>query len=67
MGRRFKLDRIKDVRPDRKYYFGLWEGAGTGKYWKRRMQKARRQAWKQRGVEGTPVNKYEDLCNYKGW
>jgi hypothetical protein len=45
----------------------MWVAAHMGRYWKRAMSKARRRAWKQRGIEGTPVNRYENDCAYKGW
>ncbi|HPL81970.1 MAG TPA: hypothetical protein PLU23_05665 [Anaerolineaceae bacterium] len=35
------------------------EIASPMKYWNRQMNKARRRAWKQQGIEGTPINKYE--------
>jgi hypothetical protein len=45
----------------------MWVSAHNGKYWKRKMHKARRRAWKQYGIEGMPDNVYESYCNWKGW
>lgn len=59
MGSRFRNDRYQ--------YHMMWTRAGAGRYWKRMLSKARRRAYKQYGIEGTPINKYESYCNYKGW
>ena len=64
MGTRFYIDRR--VKAGAAWH-SMWEGLHQGKYWKRQMNKARRRAWKQQGIEGTPVNKYEAFCDYKGW
>jgi len=64
MGKRFYIDRR--VMAGTAWY-NMWAGLHQGKYWKRQMNKARRRAWKQQGIEGTPVNKYETFCKYKGW
>lgn len=64
MGKRFYIDRRDKAGVA---WHNMWAGLHQGKYWKRQMNKARRRAWKQQGIEGTPVNKYESFCNYKGW
>jgi hypothetical protein len=64
MGNRFVKDRIKKAGVT---FSQMWVAAHMGRYWKRAMSKARRRAWKQRGIEGTPVNRYENDCAYKGW
>lgn len=64
MGRRFVIDRIEKAKVS---FTCTWPGEHQGRYWKRQMNKARRRAWKQQGLEGKPVNKYESFCSYKGW
>jgi len=64
MGNRFVLERMEKAHAR---CYQLWAGLHQGKYWKRQMHKARRRAWKQDGIEGTPNNKYESFCDYKGW
>ena len=64
MGNRFVIDRAKNVNAK---WYNIWVGPHQGKYWKRKMHKARRQAWKLDGIEGKPDNKYETFCEYKGW
>ncbi len=65
MGRRFKGERADKAGV--KYVPNIWSGLHQGKFWKRAMNKARRRAWKQNGIEGTPTNYYESYCNWKGW
>jgi hypothetical protein len=64
MGNRFVKDRMEKANVT---FSQMWPSPHEGRYWKRMMSKARRRAWKQRGIEGTPINKYESFCNYKGW
>ena len=64
MGMRFDIERIEKARGK---WHNIWAGLHQGKYWKRQMNKARRRAWKQQGIEGIPDNKYETFCEYKGW
>lgn len=64
MGNRFVIDRAKNANAK---WYNIWTSPHQGKYWKRQMHKARRRAWKQDGIEGKPDNKYETLCEYKGW
>lgn len=64
MSQRFREERCKRAHAS---YTQMWLGVGEGRYWKRQLSKARRRAWKQQGIEGKPVNKYESYCNYKGW
>jgi len=64
MGMRFDIERIEKAHGK---WYNIWAGLHQGKYWKRQMNKARRRSWKQQGIEGTPVNKYETFCKYKGW
>jgi len=64
MGNRFVIDRAKKTNAK---WYNIWAGLHQGKYWKRQMNKARRRAWKQQGIEGIPDNKYETFCEYKGW
>lgn len=63
MGRRFTSDRMKKAQVS---FSEMWPAPHEGRYWKRQLSKARRRAWKN-GIEGTPINKYESYCNWKGW
>lgn len=62
MGRRFIEGRAAKVH---KSIWDLWTPR-DGKYYKRKANKARRQAWKLKGVEGTPNNVHEKHCNCRG-
>ena len=45
--------------------FKMWPNEGIGRYWKRRLSKARRRAWRdehERGLAGT-----ESTVNYRTW
>jgi hypothetical protein len=64
MGNRFVLERAEKAHIS---FERIWTGIHQGKYWKRQMNKARRRAWKQNGLEGVPNNRYESLCDYKNW
>jgi len=64
MGNRFFVDRAKNANTK---CYNIWVSPHQGKYWKRKMHKARRRAWKLDGIEGKPDNKYETFCEYKGW
>jgi len=63
LGNRFREYRAKKAGVT---FTGLWRNAHEGRWYKRKLHKARRQAWK-RGVEGVPDNWYESMCNWKGW
>jgi len=48
----------------------VWPGVGTGRYWKRRLSKARRRAWKQGRVVGNPYRGQlgvEGEVNWRTW
>lgn len=64
MGTRFELDRMEKAHVP---CYRLWHRAGEGRFWKRQLSKARRRAWKQKGIEGRENNCYESECHYKGW
>ena len=64
MGNRFREYRTRNAQVD---FTQLWRSEHDGRYWKRKLSKAHRQAWKQQGIEGKPINKYESFCNWKGW
>ena len=64
MGNRFVFERAGKAHIS---FERIWAGSRQGKYWKRQMNKARRRAWKQNRLEGTPDNRYESLCDYKNW
>ena len=42
-----------------------WSSRGEGRYWKRRLSKARRRAWKDSHQRG--LLHWERLCNWKNW
>lgn len=51
-------------------YFGQWGGPGDGKFWKRKMHKARRRAWKDEYLRGRTHFRgmgVEGEVNWKGW
>lgn len=56
----------REKAPDYIAVYGRWSCPGKGRYWKRRLSKVRRRAWKDprhpRGLRGI-----ESICNYKGW
>jgi len=48
-----------------------WAGRGTGRWWKRKLSKVRRRAWKDVELRGRRVPRgvdgIETECNYKTW
>jgi hypothetical protein len=43
----------------------VWNGVGQGRYWKRRLSKARRRAWKDSHQRG--LAELESKVNWKDW
>lgn len=65
MGNRFFNERI----PEGKRFCDLWGKPGNGRYWKRKLSKARRKAAKQRlqGNRARDPVALESTVNYKTW
>jgi hypothetical protein len=47
------------------WYCVTWPREHTGKFWKRKLSKARRRFWKTGHARGLPA--IESECNYKTW
>ncbi len=62
MGNRFVLDRANKANAS---CFEMWSKAREGRFYKRKLSKARRRAWKERS--DTHLTHWESVCNNKNW
>ena len=72
MGNRFFQDRMAKANVS---FSEMWGSAHEGRFWKRKLSKARRRAGKRLCRYGEDdlkmvergVTQYESTCNYKNW
>lgn len=62
MGNRFVIDRMEKAHV---HFTRMWVHPHIGRFYKRKLSKARRRAWKEKSDKHL-VN-WESECNWKGW
>jgi len=62
MGNRFFIDRMEKANAR---FHGLWSSPHIGRFFKRKLSKARRRAWKDKRERG--LASAESEANYKNW
>ena len=62
MGSRFVLDRANKANAN---CFEMWPQAKEGRFYKRKLSKARRRAWKEKSDKH--LTHWESVCNNKNW
>ena len=62
MGNRFVIERMERAHAN---CFDMWIHPHIGRYYKRKLSKARRRAWKEKSDKH--LTNWESECNWKGW